>query len=108
MSKINELIRISAELKDYIYGQLNHDEDYEEDLEVLKAAWSDLQWTIEKHTLKAGDKVMFNTKYEVSDKNKDKVFSVQFGPQLVSGTPSVWLDGLSGCYALDGLKKVEE
>ena len=57
--------------------------------------------------LKVGDKVKMNNKYYVSEQNKDKVFTVKTEPQEVCGTLSVWLDGFRGCYAVDGLSKVQ-
>ncbi len=57
--------------------------------------------------LKIGDKVKMNNKYYVSEQNKDKVFTVKTEPQEVCGTLSVWLDGFRGCYAVDGLSKVQ-
>ena len=56
--------------------------------------------------LQIGDKVKMNDKYYVSDKNKEKVFTVKTEPQEVSGTLCVWLEGYRGCYAVDGLSKV--
>lgn len=58
--------------------------------------------------LKVGDKVILNDKYHVSEKYKGKVFTVKTEPQEVCGTLCVWLDGFSGCYAVDGLTKVGE
>ena len=57
--------------------------------------------------LKIGDMVVMNGRYHVSEKNKGKVFIVRSEPQEVSGTMCVWLDGYSGCYAVDGLDKRE-
>ena len=57
--------------------------------------------------LKIGDKVKMNNKYYVSEQNKEKVFTVKTEPQEVCGTLSVWLDGFRGCYAVDGLSKVQ-
>lgn len=54
-----------------------------------------------------GDRVKMNDKYFVSEKNKDKVFTVTTEPQEVCGTLSVWLEGFRGCYAVDGLTKIE-
>lgn len=54
-----------------------------------------------------GSKVIMNDKYYVSDKNKEKVFTVTAGPQEVCGTICVWLDGYKGCYAIDGLVEVQ-
>lgn len=58
--------------------------------------------------IKIGDKVVMNDKYSVPDKNKGKVFTVRSEPQEVSGTMCAWLEGYSGCYAVDGLDKYEE
>ena len=57
--------------------------------------------------LEVGDKVVMNDKYRVSEKNKGKEFTVVAGPQEVCGTMSVWLAGYRGCYAVDGLSKVD-
>lgn len=56
--------------------------------------------------LKQGDKVVMNDKYRVSDVNKGKEFIVKTVPQKVCGTLCVWLEGYRGCYAVDGLTKV--
>ncbi len=56
--------------------------------------------------LVAGDKVKMNDKYYVSESNKNRVFTVTAGPKKVGGTMSVWLKGYRGCYAMDGLDKV--
>ena len=56
--------------------------------------------------LKIGDKVKMNDKYYVSDTNKEKVFIVKTEPHEVCGTLSVWLEGYRGCYAVDGLVKI--
>lgn len=50
-----------------------------------------------------GDKVVVNNKYYVSEANKGREFTVVSGPQEVSGTMCVWLEGYRGCYAADGL-----
>lgn len=55
--------------------------------------------------LHIGDIVVMNDKYHVSAKNKGKQFIVRTEPQMVCGTLSVWLEGVSGCYAVDGLDK---
>lgn len=55
--------------------------------------------------LHIGDTVVMNDKYHVSAKNKGKQFIVRTEPQMVCGTLSVWLEGVSGCYAVDGLDK---
>ena len=56
--------------------------------------------------LQIGDKVKMNDKYYVSDANKEKVFIVKTEPQEVCGRISVWLEGYRGCYAVDGLTKL--
>lgn len=57
--------------------------------------------------LKIGDKVKMNGKYYVSEQNKEKIFTVKSEPYEVCGTMSVLLEGFRGCYAADGLEKVE-
>ena len=57
--------------------------------------------------IQKGDKVIMNGKYYVSEKNKGKKFTVVTEPTAVCGTLSVWLDGFRGCYAVDGLAKVD-
>ncbi|WP_237077184.1 hypothetical protein [Neglectibacter sp. X4] len=54
-----------------------------------------------------GDKVIMNEKYHVTEKNKNKVFLVSSSPFEVCGQMCVMLEGYTGCYALDGLKKVK-
>ena len=56
--------------------------------------------------LRIGDKVIMNDKYYVSETNKGKEFIVRTEPQEVCGTICVWLEGYKGCYAADGLTKV--
>ena len=46
-------------------------------------------------------------KYHVTEKNKNKVFLVRSSPFEVCGQMCVMLEGYTGCYALDGLKKVK-
>lgn len=53
-----------------------------------------------------GDYVVMNDKYYVENHNLGRVFKVRTVPQMVCGTLSVWLDGYSGCYAVDGLTLV--
>lgn len=53
-----------------------------------------------------GKKVVMNDKYQVSEKNKGKVFEVISEPYIICGTEVVKLEGLAGCYALDGLTEV--
>lgn len=57
--------------------------------------------------LKKGDKVKMNDKYYVNQKNKDKVFVVRTTPQRVGGTLVIWLEDYNGCYAVDGLDKID-
>lgn len=57
--------------------------------------------------IKVGSKVKMNGKYRVSEKNKDKVFTVASEPWNLCGTVVVKLEGVSGGYALDGLDEVE-
>ena len=57
--------------------------------------------------VKIGDKVIMNNKYYVSEENRNKKFVVKTNPQEVCGTLSVWLEGFQGCYAVDGLTKVD-
>lgn len=56
--------------------------------------------------LKVGDKVKMNDKYYVSEANKGKEFTVIAKPQNVGGTLCVWLEGYRGCYAADGLTRI--
>lgn len=56
--------------------------------------------------LKKGDKVIMSDKYYVSEKNKDKIFTVRTEPSMVGGTLVVWLEDYKGCYAVDGLTKI--
>lgn len=53
--------------------------------------------------IKVGSQVKMNSKYYVSDENKNKVFTAISEPWEVCGSLVVKLDGYSGCYALDGL-----
>lgn len=57
--------------------------------------------------LNIGDKVKMNSKYWVSEENKDKVFEVISEPWKLCGTLVIKLDGVSGGYAVDGLMKVK-
>lgn len=57
--------------------------------------------------LKIGDKVKRNNKYCVTEDDKEKVYEVATGPQEIGGTLCVFLKGYRGCYAADGLTKVE-
>lgn len=58
--------------------------------------------------IKKGSKVKMNDKYRVSEKNKDKVFTVASEPWNLCGTMVVKLEGISGGYALDGLEEVQD
>ena len=58
--------------------------------------------------IQKGCKVIMNNNYRVSDKNREKVFTVVSAPYQVCGKLVVKLDGVSGCYAVDGLTEVEE
>lgn len=55
-----------------------------------------------------GDKVMLNDKYYVIQSNKDKVFTVTSDPYECHGATVVTLEGINGCYAVDGLSLVEK
>lgn len=57
--------------------------------------------------IKVGSKVRMNDKYRVSEKNKDKVFTVISEPWNLCGTTVVKLEGVAGGYALDGLDEAE-
>ena len=56
--------------------------------------------------LKPGDQVVMNDKYYVHEKNRGKVWTVTSEPWLISGNMVVKLEGLNGCYSVDGLDKV--
>ena len=58
--------------------------------------------------MKPGDKVVMNDKYFVADKNKGRIFKVRSEIQMICGTECVFLEGYTGAYAADGLKKVVE
>lgn len=57
--------------------------------------------------LKIGDKVKMNNKYYVSEKNKERVFTVISEPEKICGTMCIFLEGFRGCYAVDGLTEVK-
>ena len=63
-----------------------------------------------KTSIKKGDKVIMNSKYRVSEKNKGVIFTVASEPWNCCGTMVVRLDNYSGSYAVDGLSfvKVED
>lgn len=58
--------------------------------------------------LKIGDKVKMNSKYYVSEENREKVWTVQSEPWPVCGCMVVKLEGKAGGYAMDGLDLVED
>lgn len=57
--------------------------------------------------LKVGDRVKRNKKYHVPENEKETVYEVITEPQEIGGTLCVFLKGYRGCYAADGLTKVE-
>lgn len=52
--------------------------------------------------IKVGDKVTFNNKYPDCEKYQGKEFTVR-DVGTIGGEKVVWLQGLTGCYAADGL-----
>ena len=56
--------------------------------------------------IKIGDKVIMNDRYCVSNQNKGKVWTVCSEPWRCCGTLVVKLEGISGCYAADGLEVI--
>lgn len=58
--------------------------------------------------IRIGTNVKINDKYYVSEKNRNKTFTVTTEPQMVCGTLSVWSDGFRGYYAVDGLDEISE
>lgn len=61
----------------------------------------------ERRMITKGCKVIFNNKYRVSEKKRGKVYTVISEPYNVCGALVVKLDGVSGCYAVDGLTIIE-
>ena len=59
-------------------------------------------------SIKVGDKVRMNDRYYVSEKNRNKEFTVASNPHIVCGTACVWLKEFNGCYAADGLESVKK
>jgi hypothetical protein len=57
--------------------------------------------------IKNGDKVRMNEKYHVSKQNLERVFTTRSGPFLLGYTWCIFLEDWLGCYALDGLDKVD-
>lgn len=55
-----------------------------------------------------GDRVIMNDRYHVAEQNKGRVWTVISQPWDLCGSWVVALDGLHGCYAVDGLTKAEE
>lgn len=58
--------------------------------------------------IEVGKKVKMNDKYYVSEKNRDKIFTVTSETWNICGTDVVLLEGYRGGYAVDGLTEVEE
>ena len=57
--------------------------------------------------LQVGDLVVMNGKYSVGEQNRGKIFTVKSAPVLIGGTECVFLEGVSGAYAADGLWKLQ-
>jgi len=57
--------------------------------------------------VKAGDKVVMNDKYYVSEVNKNKIWTVRGEPKKICGEWAVFLEDYIGCYAMDGLTVVQ-
>lgn len=57
--------------------------------------------------LHKGDRVIMNNKYYVSEENIGKIFTVKTEQVEVCASTVVWLEGYKGCYAVDGLNKVQ-
>ena len=60
-----------------------------------------------RNLLEIGAKVKMNDNYYVSEKNKSKIWVVKSMPWVVCGEWVILLEGLSGCYAVNGLDLVE-
>lgn len=60
------------------------------------------------NNIKIGDRVIMNNNYFVSEKDKDKIWTVRSNPWNCYGTIVVLLEGKSGGYAIDDLNVVEE
>lgn len=58
--------------------------------------------------LNVGDFVVMNGKYHVGEKNRGKIFTVKSAPVLIGGAECVFLEGLVGAYAMDGLWKIQD
>lgn len=58
--------------------------------------------------IKKGDSVIMVNCYEADhDKYSGKIFKVITDPQKMCGSDVVWLEGYSGCFDLDCLKKIK-
>ena len=57
---------------------------------------------------KIGDYVVKNQKYHIKATEERKVYRVRSNIQDIGGTPCVFLEGVVGAYAADGLTKVNE
>lgn len=58
--------------------------------------------------IKIGDRVTMNNNYFVSEKDKNKIWTVRSNPWNCCGTIVVLLEGKSDGYAIDGLNVVEK
>jgi len=61
-----------------------------------------------KSSFHPGDRVIMNDRYHVSAENRGRVWTVISEPWNLCDTWVIALDGLHGCYAVDGLTKVSE
>ena len=57
--------------------------------------------------LQVGDLVVMNGKYSVGEQSRGKIFTVKSAPVVIGGTECVFLEGVSGAYAADGLWKLQ-
>lgn len=58
--------------------------------------------------LKVGDQVIMNGKYFVAPKHKGRIFTVATEPRNLYGMQMVHLAEKPGCYAVDGLTKIQQ
>lgn len=58
--------------------------------------------------LKVGDKVIMNGKYYVSQRNRGRIFTVATAPREIYGMQMVHLEDKAGCYAVEGLTKIQQ
>ena len=54
----------------------------------------------------AGDKVKFNNKYSDTEKYQGNEYKVRCVGK-VCGSSCVWLEGISGCFALDAVELIK-